>query len=77
MPLPPNAMGNTNLGEVYNDVLEFIRHKQTGVYAPVYTWRETISVCESVLEYLRADSAATKIPIHVYSIQYLFYIMKV
>ena len=76
LPLPPNAKGDTNLGRIYNDVLQFIRNKESNEIPPVYTNLQSIPIVDSVLEFLRADVGAETAPLQVYSIQYLFYLMK-
>lgn len=76
LPLPPNALGAKNLGNIYNDVLNFIRDKNSNYYPPIYTHRDCMHVVESVLEFLKADVGANNIDLKVYPIQYLFYIMK-
>lgn len=74
--MPPNALGEKNLGSIYNDILNFIRDENTHDYPPVYTHRDGIHIVESVLEFLKADVGANNIDLKIYPIQYLFFIMK-
>ncbi|XP_075158623.1 protein maelstrom 1-like [Haematobia irritans] len=76
LPLPPSALGDKNLGNIYNQVLDFVRDPVTKEYAPIYTHRDCIHIVESVLDFLKADTAANNIDLKVYPIQYLFFIMK-
>ena len=76
LPLPPKAMGETSLSRIYNDILEFVRCKETGEYPPVYTDRECIHVVDSVLNFLQAEHGTNKVHLDIYPIQYLFYILK-
>lgn len=76
LPLPPNALGEKNLGSIYNDVLNFIRDESSNDYPPIYTHRDGIHIVESVLDFLKADVGANNIDLNIYPIQYLFYIMK-
>ncbi|XP_037819034.1 protein maelstrom 1 [Lucilia sericata] len=76
LPLPPNALGEKNLGSIYNDILNFIRDEETNDYPPLYTHRDGIHIVESVLEFLKADVGANNIDLKIYPIQYLFFIMK-
>ncbi|XP_011192543.2 protein maelstrom 1 [Zeugodacus cucurbitae] len=76
LPLPPHAKGETDLGLIYNNILDFIRDPETGEYPPVYTHRDSIPVVASVLDYLKGDYKARNIEFETYSIQYLFYILK-
>lgn len=76
LPLPPNALGECKLGSIYNDILNFIRDPETSEYPPVYTHRDSIHIVESVLEFLKTDTAANDIELKVYPIQHLFFIMK-
>ncbi|XP_017471127.1 PREDICTED: protein maelstrom 1-like [Rhagoletis zephyria] len=76
LPLPPNAKGESNLGLIYNNVVDFIRDENTGEYPPIYTHRDSITIVESVLEFLKSDLNANSVELKIYSIQYLFYILK-
>ncbi|XP_013102997.1 protein maelstrom 1 [Stomoxys calcitrans] len=76
LPLPPNAMGDTNLGKIYNDILDFIRFPDSDKYSPVYTHRDCIHIVESILDFLKTDSEANNIDVKVYSIQHLLFTMK-
>ena len=76
LPLPPNALGERNLGQIYNDILNFIRDEKTNDYPPLYTHRDCIHIVELVLEFLKADIGANNIDLRIYPIQYLFFIMK-
>ncbi|XP_067636308.1 protein maelstrom 1 [Eurosta solidaginis] len=75
LPPPPNAKGETNLGLIYNHILDFTRDPNTGEYPPVYTHYDTIPIVESVLDYLKTE-CGNNIELKVSSIQYLFYILK-
>ncbi|XP_075149849.1 protein maelstrom-like [Haematobia irritans] len=76
LPLPPNALGDPGLGRIYNDILNFIRHPDSGDYPPVYTHRDSVHVVESVLSFLKDDNTANNINLNVYSIQNLFFTLK-
>ncbi|XP_013105572.2 protein maelstrom 1 [Stomoxys calcitrans] len=76
LPLPPMALGDKNLGNIYNEVLNFIRDPETNSYSPLYTLKECIHIVDSVLEFLKADNGANNLDLKIYPIQYLFYIMK-
>lgn len=76
LPLPPKAMGETCLSRIYNDILEFVRCKETGQYPPIYTSRECVHIVESVLEFLMAEPGASNVKLNVYPIQYLFFVLK-
>ncbi|XP_061403051.1 protein maelstrom 1-like [Musca vetustissima] len=76
LPLPPNALGDKNLGNIYNEILKFIRDEDSNNYPPVYTHRDCIHIVESVLEFLKADIGSNNTELKVYPIQYLLYIMK-
>lgn len=70
-------MGDKNLANIYNEILNFLRDDDTGSsYPPVYTHRDCIHIIESVLEFLKADIGANNVELKIYPIQYLFYIMK-
>ncbi|XP_054727573.1 protein maelstrom 1 [Anastrepha obliqua] len=75
LPLPPNALGEENLGLIYNHVLDFVRDPETGDYPPIYTHRDSIPIVKSVLDFLK-NSSSTNVELKVYSIQYLFFILK-
>uniref|UniRef100_A0A1A9X579 HMG box domain-containing protein n=1 Tax=Glossina brevipalpis TaxID=37001 RepID=A0A1A9X579_9MUSC len=74
LPLPPDAMGDKNLGKIYNSMLKFVRTADN--YPPLYTLQESIKVVVSVLDFLKSDLDATNIHLNIYPIQYLFYVMK-
>lgn len=74
MPLPPNALGEKNLGKIYNDILNFVRND--GDYYPVYTKVECIPIIEASLNFLKLEKASQNIDLKVYSIQYLFNTLK-
>ncbi|XP_005187156.2 protein maelstrom 1 [Musca domestica] len=76
LPLPPNALGETKLGMIYNDILNFVRDSKSGNYPPVYTHRDSIHIVESVLQFLKADVEANNVGLNVYSIQHLLFVMK-
>uniref|UniRef100_T1PAS7 PiRNA pathway germ-plasm component n=1 Tax=Musca domestica TaxID=7370 RepID=T1PAS7_MUSDO len=76
LPLPPNALGDKNLANIYNEILKFIRDDDSNSYPPIYTHRDCIHIVESVLEFLKADIGANNTELKVYPIQYLLYIMK-
>lgn len=76
LPLPPNALGDKNLGNIYNDILNFIRGGNSNNYPSVYTHRDCVHIVESILDFLKTDIGANNIDLKVYPIQYLFYIMK-
>ncbi|XP_073828405.1 protein maelstrom 1-like [Musca autumnalis] len=76
LPLPPNALGDKNLANIYNEILKFIRDEGSDNYPPLYTHRDCIHIVESVLDFLKTDIGASNIELKVYPIQYLFYIMK-
>lgn len=76
LPLPPNALGGTKLGMIYNDILNFVRDSKSGNYPPVYTHRDSIHIVESVLQFLKADVEANNVGLNVYSIQHLLFVMK-
>lgn len=74
--MPPNALGDKNLANIYNEILKFIRDDNSNSYPPIYTHRDCIHIVESVLEFLKADIGANNTELKVYPIQYLLYIMK-
>lgn len=74
LPLPPNAMGDSNLGNIYNAVLKFLSSNDG--YPSLYTSRESIHIVNSVLNFLKSDIGADNATLNIYSIQYLFYVMK-
>uniref|UniRef100_A0A1A9WKI0 HMG box domain-containing protein n=1 Tax=Glossina brevipalpis TaxID=37001 RepID=A0A1A9WKI0_9MUSC len=74
LPLPPNAMGDENLGNIYNSVLKFV--STTDDYPPLYTLGESIKTVISVLDFLKSDLPAANIDLNIYPIQYLFFVMK-
>lgn len=69
-------MGEKNLGQIYNDILNFIRDEKTNEYSPMYTHRDCMHIVESVLDFLKADMGANNVDFRIYPIQYLFFIMK-
>ncbi|KAI9588850.1 protein maelstrom 1-like [Glossina fuscipes] len=74
LPLPPKALGDENLGTIYNEVLRFLG--DTDEYPPLYTARENIHIVVSVLDFLKSDIRASNKTLNIYPIQYLFYVMK-
>uniref|UniRef100_A0A1A9ZXQ9 HMG box domain-containing protein n=1 Tax=Glossina pallidipes TaxID=7398 RepID=A0A1A9ZXQ9_GLOPL len=74
LPLPPKAMGDSNLGNIYNAVLKFLSSNDD--YPSLYTSRECIHIVDSVLNFLKSDIGANNATLNIYSIQYLFYVMK-
>ncbi|XP_061394810.1 protein maelstrom 1-like [Musca vetustissima] len=76
LPLPPNALGETQLGKIYNEILNFVRDNKDGNYQPLYTHRDCIHIVESVLGFLQNDTEANNVQLNVYSIQHLLFVMK-
>uniref|UniRef100_A0A1B0B350 HMG box domain-containing protein n=1 Tax=Glossina palpalis gambiensis TaxID=67801 RepID=A0A1B0B350_9MUSC len=74
LPFPPNAMGDKNLGNIYNAVLKFLSSNDD--FPPLYTSPGCIHIVDSVLNFLKSDIGANNATLSVYSIQYLFYVMK-
>lgn len=76
LPLPPNAMGEQQLGKLYNMILHFIRPEDGAEYPPIFTNAESMQIVESSLNFIKADAGANKVDLKIYSIQYLFYTLK-
>ncbi|XP_037897934.1 protein maelstrom-like [Glossina fuscipes] len=74
LPFPPNAMGDRNLGNVYNAVLKFLSSNDD--YPSLYTPWECIHIVNSVLNFLKSDIGANNAILSIYSLEYLFYVMK-
>ncbi|XP_055843862.1 protein maelstrom [Episyrphus balteatus] len=76
LPLPPNAMGEQQLGKLYNLILHFIRPDDGGEYPPVFTNVESMQIVESAMNFIKADAGANNVDLKIYSIQYLFFTLK-
>lgn len=79
LPLPPNALGESNLDLIYQQVLNFVSHGRVRVgdssYPPVYTHKDQIQATESVLKFLMSGTGCS-FSLDVYNIYYLFYTLK-
>ncbi|XP_017841177.1 protein maelstrom [Drosophila busckii] len=78
LPLPPNALGETNMGRLYENILEYLRGKNDPKKPViVFTTTEMLPVVKGCLRYLESDcSDAEEGAIEVYDIRYLFFILK-
>ncbi|XP_037935532.1 protein maelstrom 1-like [Teleopsis dalmanni] len=76
LPLPPDAIGERNLANIYNEILKFAEDKENGGYRPLYVRQEHIPIAKSVVEFLQIDSDVNEIKFKIYPVQYLFYLMK-
>lgn len=76
LPLPPNAMGEKQLGKLYNMILHFIRPDDGEDYPPVFTNAESMQIVESAISFIKADAGANKVDLKIYPIQYLFFSLK-
>uniref|UniRef100_A0A1A9UYQ3 Maelstrom domain-containing protein n=1 Tax=Glossina austeni TaxID=7395 RepID=A0A1A9UYQ3_GLOAU len=67
-------MGDRNLGNIYNAVLKFLSSNDDS--PSLYTSRECIHIVNWMLNFLKSDIGANNANLNIYSIQYLFYVMK-
>lgn len=68
MPLPPNALGNTDLEGVYADILQFLGPEPL----QLFTLQDAIPIVTGVLKFLNTESSQ----LNILPIEYLFYKMK-
>lgn len=68
LPLPPNALGNTDLEGVYADILQFLGPNP----AHLFTRQNAIPIVTGVLKFLNTESSQ----LNILPIEYLFYKMK-
>lgn len=68
LPLPPDALGNTDLEGVYADVLQFLGPGT----AHLFTLQDAIPIVTGVLKFLNTESSR----LNILPIEYLFYKMK-
>lgn len=75
LPLPPNAIGETDLDKIYQQILEFLKVGGSTL-PPLYTLPDQIQATESVLNFLKMGKGC-KVDLKIYNIHYLFYTLKV
>ncbi|XP_064544976.1 protein maelstrom [Drosophila montana] len=81
LPLPPNALGEADIGRLYVSIVEYLRGCQDGAGHPndplvVFTSSELVPVVRGCFRYLESDCDEVQENIEVYDIQYLFYVLK-
>lgn len=79
LPLPPNALGDTNIIGLYQQVLDFVslgRNCLGEALPPVFAHREEIQATENVLKYMMNAGQGCNISLDVYDIYYLFHTLK-
>ncbi|XP_034477075.1 protein maelstrom-like [Drosophila innubila] len=80
LPLPPNAMGESDMSRLYSNILEYLRSCHSdNPHGPlvVFTSSELMPVVKGCFRYLSCDmDEEDKQNILVYDIQYLFYVLK-
>ncbi|KAL7734563.1 hypothetical protein ACLKA6_010875 [Drosophila palustris] len=81
LPLPPSAMGESDMGRLYSNILEYLRSCQTNEKPNdplvVFTSPDLMPVVKGCFRYLACDMEdEDEQKIHVYDIQYLFYVLK-
>ncbi|EDV97202.1 protein maelstrom [Drosophila grimshawi] len=77
LPLPPKAMGESNMGSLYVNIVKYLRDCQgAGNPLVVFTTAELMPVVSGCFRYLQSDSDEVGEQIHVYDILYLFYVLK-
>ncbi|XP_034489466.1 protein maelstrom-like [Drosophila innubila] len=85
LPLPPYAMGESDMSRLYSNILEYLRSCQSdNPHGPlvVFTSTELMPVVKGCFRYLAFAcdmdmEEVEKQQIHVYDIQYLFYVLKI
>ncbi|XP_055380787.1 uncharacterized protein DDB_G0287625-like isoform X2 [Condylostylus longicornis] len=84
--LPPNAVGEKNLGKIYKNIAEFInpqnednrKNIDQNILPPVYTDTKSVRVIKSILKFCKNDCFDENIPnIRVYPLQNIFFKMKI
>ncbi|XP_030385112.1 uncharacterized protein LOC115632203 [Scaptodrosophila lebanonensis] len=75
LPVPPKALGEVKLEKIYNDLVEFVcgNLKNEDEMPPVFTMAKDIPIVTSVLNFI---SSGLRSKLKVYSLEYLFFIMK-
>ncbi|XP_017093273.2 protein maelstrom 2 [Drosophila bipectinata] len=84
LPLPPNALGEKNMGKLFRNILEYLSQSKEGKDANkplvVFTKTDLIPVVKSCFRYLACESQdrlyESGDQIQVLDIQYLFFILK-
>ncbi|XP_060658014.1 protein maelstrom [Drosophila nasuta] len=80
LPLPPKALGETDMGKLYINIVQYLRGCQVSDNPNdpliVFTSTELMPVVKGCFRYLASDSDIEDTEILVYDIQYLFYILK-
>ncbi|XP_016992075.1 protein maelstrom [Drosophila rhopaloa] len=79
LPLPPNALGENNMGKLYRNIVDYLTKCQ-GDQLVVFTPAENISMVKSCFQYLACedenDCRDGGQKIQVFDIQYLLFILK-
>ncbi|KAH8380631.1 hypothetical protein KR009_011902 [Drosophila setifemur] len=81
LPLPPNALGETDMAKLYRDIGDYLSKCEEGNIGEdktlvVFTKSDQIPVVKSCLRYLACDCPDKCPNIEVYDIQYLMFILK-
>ncbi|XP_030385514.1 protein maelstrom [Scaptodrosophila lebanonensis] len=77
LPLPPSALGEANMGKLYENILEYLRtvsRKEKPLV--VFTTSELIPIVKSCFRFVESGYDGPEQTIEIYDIQYLFYILK-
>lgn len=80
LPLPPNAMGESNIGRLYANIVEYLRKCNPDAKPNdpivVFATPELMPVVKGCFRYLESDSEESLATIHIYDVQYLMYVLK-
>lgn len=79
LPLPPNALGESDIGRLYANIVEYLRSCNSDANPNsfvVFTSTELMDVVKGCFRYLESDSEEPLATIHIYDIQYLLYVLK-
>ncbi|XP_017863032.1 PREDICTED: protein maelstrom [Drosophila arizonae] len=80
LPLPPNAMGESDIGRLYANIVEYLRacnpDAKPNDPLVVFATPEFMPIVKGCFRYLESDSEEPLATIHIYDIQYLLYVLK-
>ncbi|XP_017042256.1 protein maelstrom [Drosophila ficusphila] len=80
LPLPPNALGEKNLAELYRNIVDYLTKYQDDKQLIVFTPSENIAMVKSCFRYLACEdeegSRDGVQKIQVFDIQYLLFVLK-